>query len=241
MDLDSLRAVNGKLLQNIDSLKHDNDANKKKWVTREKQLRAKEAALTAREANQCEKDEQIELLKAHVNTLELNIVDLEGQNKLFKLKLLASEDVRNSNHASSNDTSHQTLTTNINSVLQTSLLALTTILLSNAQPPPHQPQHRITNISQPYGHGCRKPQTGGYRNRKHPSQVYNHQSQATSTNTATQTAFQQTPQTTNPTSSQCNSTPASRSCGGSTITAGTPQKSLQGRKANAKGSLPTVY
>ena len=65
MDFDSLMAVNGKLLQNVDSLMRDNDTNKKKWATTEKQLRA---ALTARKANQCERDEQIELLKAHVNT-----------------------------------------------------------------------------------------------------------------------------------------------------------------------------
>ena len=30
MDFDSLRSANGKLLQNLDHLKHENDANKKK-------------------------------------------------------------------------------------------------------------------------------------------------------------------------------------------------------------------
>ena len=75
-------------------LQHDSDLMKKKTALKEKQIKAKEAALEAREVNQNEREEQIKLLKMHVNKLELMVKDLEEQNKLWKLKLLASKDVR---------------------------------------------------------------------------------------------------------------------------------------------------
>ena len=66
-------------------MKQESEANRRKGLAREKQLQAREAATAAREANQNERDEQITLLKAHFNQLELKVTDLKEQNKLFKL------------------------------------------------------------------------------------------------------------------------------------------------------------
>ena len=65
------------------------ESTKKNWLARERQIKDREA-ITSREAYQNEHDEQNWLLKTHMNKLELRITDVEEQNRLFKLKLLAS-------------------------------------------------------------------------------------------------------------------------------------------------------
>ena len=49
---------------------------RKKWLARERQIKAREQKVTSREANQNKRDEQTMLLKTHVNKLELHITDV---------------------------------------------------------------------------------------------------------------------------------------------------------------------
>ena len=74
---------------------------KKKSLNREKVLKTREAAISAREINQKERDEQITLLKTYVNELETRTKELDEQNKLWKLKFLTSEELRNNNNQQS--------------------------------------------------------------------------------------------------------------------------------------------
>ena len=155
IELEAVKASNHQLQHGLDKQKNELEANKKKWAAREKQIKTREAALTGREANQDERDEQIELLKAHANHLERKVIDLEKQNKDLKLKLLTSEELRNEpgqNLCTPHSASHSAdQMGSISSLLQTSILAATVNLLSNMQQPQQQqPAQRITNIFQPY-------------------------------------------------------------------------------------------
>jgi hypothetical protein len=142
-----------------EGLQEKETARNKKWLAREKIIKAREAAITSREANQSERDEQITLLRDLVNKLEHKVEVLEEQNKLYKLRLLASEDLRSDvpNADATPPSSFQPLNAsapetrqhqldNITGFLQTSILAATANLLANTG----QQQARITNIYQPH-------------------------------------------------------------------------------------------
>ena len=127
--------------------KADLETNRKKWLTREKQLKARESAIITREANQNERDEQIVLLKTHVHKMECKINDLEEQNKLLKLKLLTSEEIRAENPSTA---SHIDNNSSLANTLQTTLLIAASNMLTNSmQNKECSHTTKIVNVYQP--------------------------------------------------------------------------------------------
>ena len=136
----------------LDQITAENENARKKNAAREKQLKARENAVTLRGANQHEREEQFVMLKSHVNNLELAVTDLKEQNKLLKIKLLASEDLRcdenvkssaNPTPAPAHTDSFQQQFTAILNLLQLSALA-------SLAPPKHHHSSspHITNVYQ---------------------------------------------------------------------------------------------
>jgi chromosome segregation ATPase len=78
----------------LETTRHESEAARKKMQTKERQLKQRETAVNAKDAEQKERNEQNILLKTHVIKLEQTINNLEEQNKLLKLKLLTSEELR---------------------------------------------------------------------------------------------------------------------------------------------------
>ena len=152
----ALQLDNEQLLKDLSRLREETDERKKKSAARERQLKARENSALVREANQDERDEQITLLKTHVNGMELRIKDLEEQNKLLKLKLLSSEDLRKERGYESNTQTpppeHNSTVlkqmNDITTVLQATLLSLATFSLTNNNSS-HRNAPTVTNYYHP--------------------------------------------------------------------------------------------
>ena len=82
------------LQHDVTLLRNEIDQLKKKSSAKEKQLKARENSITLREASQKEREDQLLLLKDLCNCLETEKNDLRDQNKLLKLKLLASDEMK---------------------------------------------------------------------------------------------------------------------------------------------------
>ena len=147
-EIDIQKADNAQLREALACIKADVVNTKKRWLWRENTIKAKEAALTTREVDENERDNQLTLLKAHVTKLVLRSSDLEDQNKLLKLKLLTSEEMHRNTTPANNAAPHmsqsmlQRQLENLTSLLHTSMLAVTSNKLYTAS----QPTAKITNI-----------------------------------------------------------------------------------------------
>ncbi len=110
-----------------------------------------------KEAKHEEMENSIQLLQKHVQGLADQVKDLDTQNKLYKLKLLTSEDLRGqqeqtqpqnrSNITYTNDqSSHQRSNT-----MNAALVAATANLVQQGEPNKGTPpaQNRITNVYHP--------------------------------------------------------------------------------------------
>ncbi len=91
---DELNTLYKQVHHDSDKERKNMQEEKKKLANKEKALKFRENSITAREANQSERDESLVLLKTHVNELEQKIIILEDTCNNYKLKLLASEDLR---------------------------------------------------------------------------------------------------------------------------------------------------
>ena len=127
----------------------------KKIQTKEKQLKKKEQDLARTEIQQKELYEQNRLLKEYCQSLELRMNDLEEQNKELKLKLLTSENLRNTTtkkHPEQRD--QQDLNQSILTLLTTSMATISSNMLalqnqvnqSNHGNQSQKPNIKITNI-----------------------------------------------------------------------------------------------
>ena len=151
-------------------LKAENDQIKKKTSEKEKQLKAREQAVTSREINQNERDEQLQLLKNHCQKLELTITDLEEQNKLLKLKLLTSEEpaIRSHKKGQTNEPNSEKMTSNatqeqMNAQLTSLMNVIQASILANLSP-------NLTNLSSSQNQNhVQAPRTSHITNAYQPS------------------------------------------------------------------------
>ena len=91
---DELQTRHQEVSRDFENFRKETEESRKKLLNKEKKLKARETSITAREANQNEKDEALTLLKSHVSDMEQKIIELEDLCNNYKLKLLASEDIR---------------------------------------------------------------------------------------------------------------------------------------------------
>ena len=174
-DYECIKAKYRELQCQVEEMQREAQENKKKLLCKEKQLKAKETAITAREINQNERDEQITLLKTYVNDLELRVKDLDEQNKLLKLKLLTSEEIRTNqdpptvNHGSCHHCTHQTRCSSTYHQSDAILHRLIDLLSAVNQRAPAPEPTKITNIYQP---GKPNYNNRRWQSRKRPYQVY---------------------------------------------------------------------
>ena len=159
-------------------LENETQIEKRKLSLKEKQIKAREAAVVAREANQKERDEQITLLKSHINELELRIKDLDDQNKLWKLKFLTSEEIRTSQQSVNDQKSTYSVThrspeqndiicklLDIISTMSNNITSSLAQRTTSTTPPP-----KITNIYQP---GRSFNNKRNHHEKRHFSRQYN--------------------------------------------------------------------
>jgi hypothetical protein len=114
----------------------DSEGETKKIKAAERKLKQRERTLELREEEVYNVTQQTSLLKATINRLELRINDLEQQNNELKLKLLASNDTRHSQHTPAYPSGPIKDTGN---TLTTTLLSLLVVLLAqkNTSAPVH--------------------------------------------------------------------------------------------------------
>lgn len=142
---DQLYDTHNLLKEEYDALKQEQQTAKKKLQSKERQLKTREANVIQKEAELAEIYQQNRLLKDCCNKLELQLNDMDEQNKLLKLKLLASEDLRNDGRSSTQmkvnahddertTSSNQQIPSHTNEVIMTVLSNLMTIS-TNLLPP----------------------------------------------------------------------------------------------------------
>ena len=149
---DTQRECN-KLKQELKEVRAENELQKKKWAARERQLKTREAAITVREANQSERDEQLVLLKKHFHDKAQEVTDLRRQNDLLKVKLLTSEELREKNVHQPAEMAPPIHTAQANTPqlvdLTTTIMATAMSMMVKSCQQPTPPATKIININQP--------------------------------------------------------------------------------------------
>ena len=160
-ELDELRSQHENLKKEVETKKTDLDNTKKKLQAKERLLKQREAGVATREAELSELGDQNTLLKTHINELELSANDLQEQNRLLKLKLLSSEDVRKGQQAIPQPTNQGDQLGVVVNLLTASLLKMLTDTAPQTRQ--QQPVTKIVNICYPQNN---------YR--KHPYRQHSH-------------------------------------------------------------------
>ena len=133
------------------NVKKDMEAQQKKLNARERQLKQRESTVKQKEEELSSYEQEVALLKATCSKLEQKIDDLQQENRSFKLKLLASEDLR-----SSNDQRSANMSSASQGPLETLAASFTTMaaaIMANANTANQQTHSaapiRITNVCNP--------------------------------------------------------------------------------------------
>ena len=179
----SSRALSSKWIPSSAELIPGEDPGRPALEADQKKIKAKERQLKQRERNLELKEEEIKtvtqqtaLLKATVSRLELRVKDLEQENRELKLKLLASEDLRESHpqtpSESLNSTQHTQQRPGMQDLIMTSLVAILASLIDKKEPqgtqahhPPQNEYYRNNHRQRQRHH--RRPNAGRYNRWEH--------------------------------------------------------------------------